>query len=354
MKQCSCPLNVWARRARHPLWQIAWVAIVLSLTRVAVAETRVTSLVPGAAPTDTISSGLDFTCAITTDGHVACWGKNDIGQLGHDTSEPFNPTPTLVIGLDEVVSIAAGMAHACALRQSGQVWCWGDNGYGQLGDGTMTNRPAPVRVPNLNYFSFGHITAGAWHTCALTDYGAVFCWGDNTYGQLGIGAGIERLNVPSYGPNINAVNITSGSAAWHTCATLATGELKCWGANESGECGAGTASTAEYSPVTVQLPKSSVPYSNAPPRTIGVASLALAEFHTCISSDSGQVYCWGDNSGGKVTASDAAGPFLTPQLLTATYWRSINSGYVSVDNVKQVSVRHDSSCALAADGNVLC
>jgi four helix bundle protein len=104
------------------------------VTGVAQAETRVTSLVPGAAPTDTIASGLDFTCAITTDGHVACWGKNDNGQLGHDTSEPFNPTPTLVTGIDEVVSIAAGASHVCALRQSGQVWCWGLNSYGQLRD----------------------------------------------------------------------------------------------------------------------------------------------------------------------------------------------------------------------------
>jgi len=272
-------------------------------------------LVPGASATDTIASGRAFTCAITTDGHVACWGKNAYGQLGHDTSEPFNPTPTLVTGLDEVVSIAAGMAHVCALRQSGQVWCWGDNSYGQLGDGTKTSRSVPVRVPTYHYRAFDRITAGQSHTCAVTEDGIVVCWGSNTAGQLGLASSWLQATVPTGTSVFNATNVMSGPSAMHTCAVLATGELKCWGYNSNGQCGGvGSGTGVEFTPVAVQLPTANVPYSTAPARQVGVASLALATTHTCMSTDAGNVFCWGDNSGGKVTATTASGPFYAPTI----------------------------------------
>ncbi len=96
----------------------------------------------------------------------------------------------------------------------------------------------PVRVANISYFAFDHITAGAWHTCALLDYGAVYCWGDNEWGQLGRDSSVVQTSAPVHNNLHQAVNVTSGPSAWHTC-------------------------------VTVQLPQASVPFSNAPPRTVG-------------------------------------------------------------------------------------
>jgi hypothetical protein len=131
-----------------------------------------------------IAAGYYFTCALTTAGGVQCWGSNFNGQLGND-STIGSYAPVAVTGLSSGVSaVAAGDAHTCALTTSGGVQCWGDNQYGQLGNNSTTESHVPVAVTGLSS-GVSALAAGGDHTCALTTAGGVQCWGDNANGQLG-------------------------------------------------------------------------------------------------------------------------------------------------------------------------
>jgi alpha-tubulin suppressor-like RCC1 family protein len=133
-----------------------------------------------------IAAGIGHTCAVTTGGGVKCWGYNLSGQLGDGTTTE-RLTEADVSGLSSgVIAIAAGRSHTCALTTGGGVNCWGYNGNGQLGDGTIMNRLTAVDVSGLSS-GVNAIAAGGDHTCALTTGAGVKCWGSNVRGQLGIG-----------------------------------------------------------------------------------------------------------------------------------------------------------------------
>ncbi|MBI3148361.1 MAG: right-handed parallel beta-helix repeat-containing protein [Betaproteobacteria bacterium] len=140
-----------------------------------------------------IAAGSSHTCALTAGGGVKCWGANSYGQLG-DNSLNQRKTPVDVSGLATgVAAIAAGENHTCALTTSGGLKCWGYNNGGQLGDNSTTQRLAPVDVSGLTS-GVGAVAAGGDHTCALTTSGGVKCWGSNGYGQLGDGtAGVRSF-----------------------------------------------------------------------------------------------------------------------------------------------------------------
>jgi alpha-tubulin suppressor-like RCC1 family protein len=135
-----------------------------------------------------VAAGLSHTCAVTTGGAVLCWGLNVYGEVGIGTAAVTRVSvPSPVVGLASgVAAVAVGQGHSCALTTGGAVLCWGGNYHGQLGDGTTLTRTTPVAVSGLGSGVAG-IAAGGDRTCALTDGGGVLCWGDDQYGQLGIG-----------------------------------------------------------------------------------------------------------------------------------------------------------------------
>lgn len=136
----------------------------------------------------------DHTCAVTSEGAAKCWGYNQSGQLGDGTSGNRRGTPVTVTGLETgVAAIATGGAHTCALLSTGGVTCWGLNSRGQLGDGTSTQRDAPVNVQGLSSGAVA-LAAGEEHTCALMDSGEIKCWGRNQRGQLGNGETTNRTS----------------------------------------------------------------------------------------------------------------------------------------------------------------
>jgi alpha-tubulin suppressor-like RCC1 family protein len=136
--------------------------------------------------------GTWYTCALTNTGVMRCWGHNGTGQLGDGTTTR-RLTPVTVSGLGSgVQAISAGHRHTCALTNAGAVRCWGFNNFGQLGNGSTTNQLTPVTVSGLGS-SVQAISAGFLHTCALTNAGAVRCWGLNNFGQLGDGTTTDRL-----------------------------------------------------------------------------------------------------------------------------------------------------------------
>jgi hypothetical protein len=150
--------------------------------------------VPGQADTVTnaasVATGLEFSCAVGADNTVACWGRNNLGQLGRGSLTPAtSAAPVTVTVGAPVAKVAAGKAFACALTTAGAVWCWGDNAAGQVGDANAASpRTSAVQVSGLGGTAVD-VVAGGSHACAVLSTGDVRCWGDNSFGQLGMGGG---------------------------------------------------------------------------------------------------------------------------------------------------------------------
>ncbi|MEP6758352.1 MAG: hypothetical protein ABJB55_04080 [Actinomycetota bacterium] len=231
-----------------------------------------------------VQAAWDHTCALTNGGGVMCWGHNGDGELGDGTRIQRN-SPVDVSTLTSGVSqIALGFDSGCALTTGGGAQCWGYNGAGQLGDGTRSTRKNPVGVFGLST-GVAAIAAGWDHTCALTTGGGVKCWGNNAHGELGDGTHTDRLKP------VDVVGLSSGVAAVsagfdHTCALLNTGSVKCWGNNNTGELGDGTAQSRKK-PVSV------AGLSNA-------ASISAGANHTCVVTTAGGAKCWGSNGSGEI------------------------------------------------------
>lgn len=267
-------------------------------------------------------------------GQVYCWGLNTSGQLGNgDTSTPSAGTVVAVStgampsSVKNIFAITAGEAHACAIRNEGTssnvVYCWGSNTSGQLGNNSTTNSSVPVAVDSSQLgTNVLQIAAGANHTCALRSGGSVYCWGDNSTGQLGIGSTtssqspVEVADLASFG----TVQIAAG--ANHTCALSSDFKVKCWGSGSGGQLGVGSTTTTDGSAddcntlsgvTNVSFCKKSPPSSAinflSPTGSAGsnqptIVSLAAGGLHTCAMSIEGVSYCWGQNGFGQLGNSN--------------------------------------------------
>jgi alpha-tubulin suppressor-like RCC1 family protein len=248
--------------------------------------------VVGIGDATAIAAGHNHTCAIDGAGGLACWGYNGDGRLGDGTTA-INDEPVDVVGLASgVTAVAAGQYHTCAITgELGGLKCWGGNGDGQLGDGTTTNRSEPVDVVGLSAGVVA-VATGAWHTCAVMNTGSVKCWGYNYYGQLGNGT---TTDVPVPVDVLGVVGATAVSAGGHHSCTLALGGVQCWGFNGNGQLGDGT--NGNYSTATAVDGLAS-----------GVASISAGVGYSCAVTDGGEIKCWGANFYGQLgdgTAPDA-------------------------------------------------
>ncbi len=236
-----------------------------------------------------VTSGEAFSCAIKADRTVACWGRNENGQLGiGSTSRRL--APAAVPGLADVTAISAGGSQVCALRASGLVSCWGSNRSGELGDGTTQDRSSPVVVPGLSGvtaiaaggddFSFG---VGFNHTCALKSDGTVWCWGLNNAGQLGRGTTSDAEPVPRAVPGLTGVTAISAGRG-HSCALKNDGTVACWGSNGGGQLGIGS-EQSQSRPTAV-------------PGLVDVVAVVAGGYNTCAVKSDGSLFCWGSNQFG--------------------------------------------------------
>ena len=279
--------------------------------------------VSGLANAVAIDSGGGHTCALLADGVASCWGSNTFGELGNGTVSP-SFTPTTVAGGGSSVTardIAAGSSHACAVRANSTVACWGDNGSGQLGDGSTTGRLTPVAVSGIA--NAVAIAAGDEHTCALLANGSVRCWGRGGEGQLGDGSTTSRLTPVAVSGIASAVAIAAGD--FHTCALLADGGTRCWGLNTSGQLGDGS-TTNRLAQVPVLA---------------DAVAIAAGGQHTCALVAGGSVLCWGLNTSGQV------GDSTTTNRLTP-------AGTVGITQAVAIAAGSFHSCALLADGATRC
>jgi len=188
-----------------------------------------------------IAGGDRFSCALMTAGGVKCWGENGwgFGQLGNNRAQGEADSPVDVTGLTSgVAAIAVGSRHACAVTTSGGVKCWGNNYYGQLGDGTTTDRYVPVDVSGLTS-GVSAIAAGQEYTCALTTVGGVKCWGRDNGGVLGDGNGGDSL-VPVAVTRLGGGVAAISAGSYSMCALMVSGGIKCWGGGGNGNLGDNT------------------------------------------------------------------------------------------------------------------
>lgn len=236
-----------------------------------------------------VAAGGYHACAVTASGGVKCWGENSRGQLG-DGSTTGSSTPVDVAGLGiDVVAVAAGEFHTCALTVAGGVKCWGKNDTGQLGNGGTASSTAPVDVTGLSS-GVAAVSAGNTHTCALTTMGGVKCWGFDFYGQLGDGGSATSpvpVDVAGLGSGVIGVEL----GRYHTCAVTAAGSALCWGYNFNGELGDGSGMNSSL-PVGVAGLDS------------GVAAISAGGYHSCAMTTSGGVLCWGSNTSGQLGSGD--------------------------------------------------
>ena len=266
-----------------------------------------------------IAGGENFSCAVTSGGDVFCWGYNSWGVLGQDHLELSSSYP-LRIPISDVVSISVGSNHVCALKKYGTVWCWGRNTEGQLGNSTVTSSPVttPVQVDFPSGTSITQISANCNHTCAVDTNHDLWCWGDNSSMQIG--------DIGTYGATVSSpVKVTSSvqwvsAGCYHTCMVDLSGDLYCWGRNREYELGDGTNVSSPY-PLLISS---------------GISRVFAGVERTCATDTLGRWLCWGGNIRSRVgIPSDKPYPVL------------IMSG------IQEVSAGTSHTCAIRGN-NLLC
>jgi alpha-tubulin suppressor-like RCC1 family protein len=292
---------------------------------------------------DLLEAGGISTYALTSSRVLKCWGDDDFGQCGDGVTGPAHTNAIDVVGLaGGVVSISAGSRHACAVTSGGVLKCFGNDQYGQIGDGTLggglPNDSIPTPVSPIGLSSgVASVGVGMFHSCAVTTSGGAKCWGFNLTGQLG-GANIGTDNpTPA-----NVQGLTSGVAAivggyYHTCALTTTGGVKCWGNDQFGQLGDGT--TGEGMSNSRSTP------ADVTGLTSGVVAIVAGQVHTCALTNTGGVKCWGNDSAGQL-GDGATGPSDNP---TPAFVPGLSDG------VRAISAHNNEyTCALLLDGTVTC
>lgn len=271
----------------------------------------------GGEPTpvpETIAAGQFHACVLMSDRTVYCWGSNDNGQLG-DNSTLSRSEADRVHNINDAINVETGTLHTCAIHDGGTVSCWGNNSTGQLGDSTVMERLTPVPVMNIT--TAIQLDAGNLHTCAAVSGGRAQCWGDNSSDQLGSGHP-SQSSVPVDSPTLNATTVAT--SAWmgnHSCSIQGVAKnVDCWGANNRNQLG--------------------------DPAISGVDQVVAGSDFTCGRFTDGDVKCWGGNNQGQLGIGTTGGNTPTPTDVVGV------AGAVDID----AGTLH--GCAVLANGTVRC
>jgi alpha-tubulin suppressor-like RCC1 family protein len=243
-----------------------------------------------------ISAGYHHTCGVTTTNQAYCWGQGVDGELG-DGAAVDRSTPVLVGNGRLFRQVDAGQYHTCGVSYpDNKAYCWGYNGSFALGDGTSTSHPSPVAVKGGHLFH--QVTAGGvfGHSCGVTTSDQAFCWGWNDKGQLGDGSKVPRSTPVAVAGTRQFDQIEAGDT--HTCAVTTGDRAFCWGNNRDGQMGDGT----------VKI--SSVPRAVA--GGLGFTRVSTGRLHSCGETTGNRAYCWGNNVDGQLGDGTTTSPRLTP------------------------------------------
>ena len=298
--------------------------------------TAISGLVTGSVTISSVALGERHTCVGLSDNTMKCWGDNNLGQLGRGdnvvSGVPTSPTLTNV----QVAKVFAGGNQSCLVTVDGDAMCWGDNFFGQLGDGTTTLRDVPMTVSMAGGVDVVDIAVGYWHTCftytpsAGLGYG-VRCVGRNHAGQLGLGNTTDRTT-PTQVPGLDQGVSSIVAGMYHVCALMVDTTVKCWGGNGVSELGNGLR-------VNLTSPNTVAGLSN-------VLKLMVGDRHTCALLQSGGVSCWGANGLGQIGTGATSDLVGTPTSVSSVSAVTDLSG-TGVDQM------HGSTCVLSG-GAVSC
>ncbi len=293
-----------------------------------------------------LTGGRYHSCELSAGGVASCWGQDDFGQLGNGGTSVDSQLPVAVdasaIGNPVFTQLAGGDYHSCGVTAAGTASCWGQDDYDQLGDGGSrvdSQVPVAVDASAVGNPSFAQLTAGARHSCGLTTVGVAYCWGDDALGQLGTGGSSQDSAVPvavdtSAIGNPSFAQLTTGQ--FHTCGLTTTGVAYCWGYDYKGQLGDGGARNDSQEPVAVDT------------SGIGNATftqLSAGTWHTCGLTTEGLATCWGYNDYGQLgngTDVDSQSPL----------W--VNTDAIGNPSFAHLSAGEGHVCGLTTAGLVYC
>ena len=274
-----------------------------------------------AACTTAVTAGDAHTCAVRTDHTGWCWGNNDFGQLGDGTTTTHaSPVQVAATGLPNLTEVAAGSSHSCGLGVDHSVWCWGHNNAGQLGNGMMSDNHTPVSVANVT--DAVAIAAGDAHTCAVSSAGGLVCWGADDAGQLGNDS-TSPSNVPVAVALAGVTAVAAGGAT--TCAVDTGNALWCWGANDLGQLGV-PASDPQLMPIRVPVD--------------AVKAVAVGRQFVCALTTAGAVFCSGKNDQGQLGADIGGGSAMPVAVALPVAASAIAAGATFACALEQADDRH--------------
>ena len=254
-----------------------------------------------------IKAGYYHTVGIKADGSLWAWGDNTYGQLG-DGSITQRNSPVQIGSSTNWSSIAAGGLHNIATKTDGSLWAWGRNGSGELGDGSTAQRNSPVQIGSSTNWS--SIAAGGYHTIAKKTDGSLWAWGDNYFGQLGDVSTTQRNSPVQIGSSTNWSLIAAG--AYHTIATKTDGSLWAWGYNGLGQLGDGS-NTHRNSPVQIGS-------------STNWLSITAGVYHTIATKTDGSLWAWGNNAEGQLGDGSTAQSNIPKKIGSSTNWSSMGAG----------------------------
>jgi alpha-tubulin suppressor-like RCC1 family protein len=289
-------------------------------------------------------------CAISNStgdqGKLFCWGSNDAGQLGtgNTTSSGISGTVYAVAKGDltdknsKIFSVATGKYHTCALQYqsssaTSQAFCWGKNTYGQLGNGGTTDMWVPVSLAFNE--DIVQLAAGENHSCALTKNGEIYCWGDNSVGQLGLGHTTAQTSPTKIISALKYVQVSAGSN--HSCALTEDSQVYCWGLGTSGQLGVGKVTTSDQTAGEDCNPGTGIanitfckqsPTMIDPAPTNTPVSISAGDLHTCMMTLEGYVYCWGANTDGQLGTANKS-QVSSPASVCSSSSPCTNSGQLA-------------------------
>jgi len=236
-------------------------------------------LVSGGLSFSSLSAGYQYTCGLTTSGAAYCWGSNTAGQLGDGSTAPSS-IPVAVVGGLTLSALSAGTTHTCGIATGGVAYCWGANANGQLGNGSTTASHVPMAVSGG--LTFSSVSAALYHSCGISTIGDAYCWGLNSVGQLGTGTTTSSAIPVAVVGGLKFSELASGNGFFnrpvgpgHSCGLTGVGVAYCWGANSFGQLGDSTTSSSTV-PVGVVsgLTFTSISVSNV--HTCGVTTSGVA------------------------------------------------------------------------------
>ena len=282
-----------------------------------------------------VSATENTVCALLVNETLYCWGKNSAGQLGINNQVKQNTPQYVDFGSKGLVSsIGIGETHSCAILKSGALECWGDNSYGKLGIGSISNAFTPQTVTFNPDATVKYVDGGESHTCAVLENNSLYCWGNGEHGRLGNGSTSNHYrSSPQHvdlGTGKNVSKLAVGGR--HNCAILNDNSTKCWGYNVYGQLGIGNY-THLGTPQTVSFGSNRY-----------ATDIFAGKFHTCAILDDNSTKCWGNNFEGQLGIGSTTNDFQTPQQVT----------FFGTQKPIEISASNQHTCAVLQNGTTVC